>query len=106
MIYLSTYYLTLSLRPPPLLTTAYSTNVCKLKIDIYLLTIYTHLTEYAAVRRGGGRSDAATDTAPHWPQCVGNVYLHTTYTLQPVRGGGGGETLFYEHISQPGAVIT
>ena len=62
------------------------------------------LAEYAAVRTAGGRSDAAT--TPDWLQCVDNVYLHTTYTLQPVRGGGGGETLFYEHIPKPGAVIT
>ena len=68
------------------------------------------LAEYTAVRTGGGRSDADTittsATAPHWLQCIDNVYSHTTYTLQPVRAGGGGETLFYKHIFQPGAVIT
>ena len=36
-----------SLRPPPVLTVVYSASVC-----IHILT------EYAAVRTGGGRSDA------------------------------------------------
>ena len=45
--------------------------------------------------------------APDFPlfHGVGNVYLHTTYTLQPVQAGGGGETFFTSTFPSPALLL-